>query len=1195
MRSVKERTTIFFKSGLNSCFLNICVLILAISATLLSGKSAFAQADQGAITGTVFDPQGAVVANANVTVTNVDTGFEVTTKTNDSGNYVFSPLKIGHYTVRCAAKGFKTETETGLMLNVQARLDVNCHLSIGQASESVSVQAGSGPLLETQQSTTGQVFSTETINETPLNQRNYVFVAQLAAGVEQTPGAAGSRAQGNGDFDANGQSFLQNDFILDGVDNNSSAIDFMNGASYVIKPPPDALSEFNVQTGDYSAELGHSAGAVINASIKSGTNNFHGDAWEYVRNDAFDAKSYFTGSQIPEYRQNQFGATIGGPFIKNHLFFFGDFEANRIVIGNSGLYTVPTMTMRQSPGNFSEFLTGSNNSDGNPHILYEPGSGGTARLGSACENPANVMCKSEVSPVVANLFTLFPKPNFGTADQTYNNLLVSLNQFNTTAQWDARVDWNVTAHDQAYSRLSISNNPIYTPDPYGSEVDGGGYGSDGGSRLSSKQFEVSETHVFSPSFINEIRFGFTYGAWLFQIADGNTDVSKALGFGGIPYSSGIGGLPWTQISDLGFIGPTCCVPAAEHANNGELLDNVTKIVGNHALKVGFQTQLIRSGYQAGAFDRGWYVYNGLYTAIPGVADTGSGMADFMSDEQASNEISNVGNANQYRWYRAAYIQDDWKVKSKLTVNLGLRYDRFNPLVDKHDNEANFVITGTGFNATTGLGSGTANFLMPNGKSIPNSGGGAIFLANAAADKVTIQNSGNAGLVNAQNLNFSPRIGFAYTFMPETVVRAGYGIFFGGLENGYGTNLTQNYPFVVQSTVNAPSCFAGSPCTTDGIHVATGWYTGVPWTDFPIVSVGLESTEYNVKTPYTENWNLTVERALNQTMTATVAYVGATARHIQENNWQGNDPMALTAPGTNTVPMQPFPNFGADAGNYYIASSNYHSLQASFQKHYSHGLQFLAAYTWSHSLDDEPGNANGSAAENLNVIPLKHDYGPSDWDVRQRFTLNGNYQLPFGLRRQFLNRKGAVDYLVGGWSINTMFVAETGSPFEVKSDNPSPAGLHYGSYTVRAVRIGDPFKGGGTPPNSLISSCPSQVKTTQHWFNPCAFTNPKPGTDIAPGQYITTYAAALPFLGGGKNQLTGPGYNRLNTSVFKRFPTFREQYLEFRADIFNTYNSPAYGTPEGDDTTNGGLITGTRSVGANSPDGRFVQLALKYVF
>src|SRR6185437_12254069 len=301
-------------------------------------------------------------------------GLTLTVRTDNSGNYVFSPIKIGNYKVSVTAPGFSTTTQENIQLHVQDRVAVNILLNTGETSTSITVSSAP-PLMQTQEGSTGQVIESKTINATPLNGRNWVFIAQLTSGVAPSNGA---RGQGKGDFNANGQRAEQNNFILDGVDNNTNAVDFLNGASFSVRPPPDALAEFKVQTGSYSAEFGHSAGAVVNASIKSGTNQIHGDLWEYWRNNILDARDYFATS-VPKYRQNQFGATLGLPVLKDKLFFFGDVEANRIVFAapHTGL-SVPTALMRT--GNFSELLNGDLVSGNNPIHLYQPGSGGTTEL-----------------------------------------------------------------------------------------------------------------------------------------------------------------------------------------------------------------------------------------------------------------------------------------------------------------------------------------------------------------------------------------------------------------------------------------------------------------------------------------------------------------------------------------------------------------------------------------------------------------------------------------------------------------------------------------------------------------------------------------------------------------------------------------------------------------------------------------------
>jgi hypothetical protein len=341
---------------------------MCLLGMIFNSQVAAAQVDQGAITGLVQDSTGAVVSNAQVTVTNIDTGLVLQGTTNGSGVYVFSPLKIGNYMVSATAKGFETTRQENLHLDAEQRLNVVIPLKPGAVSDTVTVTEAP-PLLETQTSSVAQVINSATINNTPLNGRNFVYIAQLTAGV--APPFGNTRGSGTGDFVANGQRAEQNNFILDGVDNNTNLVDFLNGSSYIVRPPPDALSEFSIQTSNFSAEFGHSAGAVLSASIKSGTNQVHGSVWEYVRNTSLDAKNW-NALTIPPYHENQFGATLGFPILKNRLFYFGDAEANRIAYSNPGTYSVPPALMRQ--GNFSELLNASLN--GQSVQLYQPNSGG---------------------------------------------------------------------------------------------------------------------------------------------------------------------------------------------------------------------------------------------------------------------------------------------------------------------------------------------------------------------------------------------------------------------------------------------------------------------------------------------------------------------------------------------------------------------------------------------------------------------------------------------------------------------------------------------------------------------------------------------------------------------------------------------------------------------------------------------------
>src|ERR1700677_105035 len=340
--------------------------VLICMCMLLAVPGIYAQVDQGTITGLVQDQSGAVVPKAKVTLTNADTGLVLDRNSNERGDYAFSPLKIGNYKVSATASGFQTTTRENLHLDAEQRLNIVLVLIPGAVSQTVTV-SDAAPLLQSETNAVGQVISTQTINDTPLNGRNWVYIAQLTAGV--APPFGNTRGSGSGDFVANGQRAEQNNFILDGVDNNTNLVDFLNGSSYVMRPPPDALSEFSLQTSNFSAEFGHSAGAVMSASIKSGTNQIHGDIWEYVRNGDLDALPW-NALTAPPYHENQFGATLGVPILRNHLFYFGDLEANRISVGQTNVLTPPTALMRQ--GNFTELLNPSLSGQSQPVQLYQP-------------------------------------------------------------------------------------------------------------------------------------------------------------------------------------------------------------------------------------------------------------------------------------------------------------------------------------------------------------------------------------------------------------------------------------------------------------------------------------------------------------------------------------------------------------------------------------------------------------------------------------------------------------------------------------------------------------------------------------------------------------------------------------------------------------------------------------------------------
>ncbi len=1168
--------------------------LMGVGILLFFGGFAFGQADQGTITGVVTDTTGAAIPNAQLTLTNIGTNLALQGKTNSDGIFVFSPVKIGEYTLTATAPGFATVVQEHLHLNIAQRLNVPMKLKPGSVTQTVRV-TGAPPVLQTQDAALGQTVSTQTIDNTPLNGRNWVFIAQLSAGT--APGN-GSRGTGTGDFSANGQREEENDFILDGVDNNTDTEDFLNGASFVVLPPPDALAEFKVQTSDYSAEFGHSAGAVVNASIKSGTNQVHGDVWEYFRNDALDARDYFAPKgPIPEYRENQFGATLGFPILRNKLFFFGDTQANRIVQGNPTTFTVPTALERQ--GNFSELLNPAINGTGIPIQLYQPGSaggpGGTDKL--SCNNQNNVFCPGQIDSVAEGILQMYPTPNANNG-AVYNNYVENINTTNNTFQYDTRVDWDLSSRDQAFARFSYSNMHQFMPSPLGSILDGD-YG-DGNDANIGENFAGSETHVFNPTLVNEFRVGYNFGNFTEKQFNSNSNISQALGLGGVPFSPNLGGLVDASISGISGFGTPYYYPTLENEHVLEILDNLTKVVGNHALKFGVDFQRINTAELQPVITPGAYNYTGQYTGIPGVANTGSGIADFLANEMNSALLGIANFTNDHRWMRSAYGQDDWRVTPKLTLNLGLRYDFFGPKTEADGEQANLSVT------SSGIGTGAGTF------EVPNSQQGAVpqtFTSILAANNIHVGTSSNPALVNSQKLNFAPRFGISYSMTNRAVVRAGYGIFYGGLEGfGYGVNLTQNVPFNFTSSIPSPACTTTS-CPTDGISMNTGFATVAPngpakFISFPTIT----AIAANAQTPYSEEYNLSTEYALTNTISATLSYVGGLTRHL-DVEYPIFQPHVLSFPGDYMYQYATFPTLGGVNYEQAIGSAHYNSLQAKLDKRYANGLGFMASYTWAHSID----NAQSDLADNQDygyrapgILPISDDMRNSAFDVRNRFTFDGNYDLPFGVGRRFLNHPGIVNEAVGGWSATLVFTAQTGNPFSLYSDIPTANGLDNAPPLVKA----NPMAAGGNPSmNSGLPAgytCPTHVGTPQQWYNPCAFANPRPGSDIvAPGTTptgnqivgpVTDPATVLQFAGGPLLSVYGPGMHQINTSIFKNFTTYHEQTLQFRADIFNLLNTPWFAVPSySNDGAYGGQITSTRQTGNFTPDARFIQFAMTYKF
>lgn len=1185
-------------------------ILALLCAVLLVAASASAQVDQGSVTGTVTDASGAIIPNAEVTLTDTGTGLAFQRTTSASGVYTFTPVKVGNYQLKVSAPGFRSTLRENLRVDVSQRLGVDVALQPGGVNEVVTVT--SSPQLQTQDAATGQVFETKTIDETPLNGRNYVFIAQLTTGVAP-PNQGFGQVAGAGDFTSNGGRVSQNNFVLDGVDNNSNMQDFLNGATYAVRPPPDALEEFKVQTSDYNAELGRGTGAAVNASIKGGTNSLHGSLWEYFSSDKLNASDYFDRTGKTSYHRNQFGATLGGPFWKDKLFYFADAQATLIsqYVPASPNNTVPTDAMRN--GDFSELLD-PNNTNGNGSIpLYLPGGNPTATAGGAedpngpqryltCNGVQNVICSNQINPIAQKILKLFPEPNQGSAHQAFQNYTVPPSaSTNNTTQYDARIDFNPSPKDQAFGRYSYSNNPSnYTP-PFGI-LDGGGFGSGGRNTNFGKSGVISETHFFSPTLSNELRVGYNWLNAAYLQANSKVNVAAQLGLGGIPFGPNLGGMP-----DIGFggyinsVGVAGYVPSNEKQNVLQILDNVSKVWGRHSLKFGVNLQHTRFYGLQPPNGLGSENFSSTYTSDPGNPSivSGSGVADFLLDDMNSSSITSSTPSTDVRWYDAVYAQDDWKVTPRLALNLGLRWEYTQPFQEVHDHQANFIGNFAGMNQ----GSGT--YLIP--QSQRNYPINATLLSLFAKDNITVKYTSNRSLIEPSHTDFAPRVGIAYMLNARTVLRAGAGVFYGGQENiGLGLNLGYNAPFFVSANFNptpnvCQNVNGAVTCPTNGQTLETGFSAALNAPNGGLQNFANLPTIYaqsqNGKSAYTTAYNLTFQQSVTSTLTYSIGYQGNVSRRLR-SSYSANVYPGIVPRGANGQLYNPFYDFGNIVQIANEGVGRYDSLQAKLDKRYSNGLYFLAGYTWSHCLDDAFGPIGQSVYggfRNPQYLSFRYDYGACTQDTRNRFTFSPQYELPFGAGKRFLNHGGVTNAVVGGWKTSFVFQVQSGAPVFVNSTNQGQ------SYPFR---VGDPLAAGGTPDPATQPQfvCATKTKTIQSWYNPCAFKNaPRAydggGVDDPANNLIDiSHAGLLPFGPAGRQSIPGPGFNRLDMSLFKNFAIpVHESSLQLRVDAFNVFNHPAFGNPNNSlRGANAGAITSSR-FSTLIPSARQLQVSMRYAF
>src|SRR5580658_2680160 len=786
-------------------FASLILLLLFCSA------SAWGQKDTGAIDGTVKDASGKVVVGAKVTVTDVDRGTVTETVSNGVGEYTVSPLKVGRYKVTVEKAGFKTVVAGPIVVEVQEHPTVDVTLQVGRVDETVTVTARS-PMLETETSDLGQVVSGDRAVTLPLNGRNYAQLALLGAGV--VPSEPGSRVETSYGFSSNGARALQNNYLLDGLDNNSNLGDVLTGQAYVIQPSVDAIEEFKVQTNAYSAEFGRGNGAILNAVIKSGTNSFHGDVYEFFRNDVLDGRNAFDISRQP-YRQNQFGATLGGPIIKDRTFFFVDYEGLRIAQALPQLSLVPTPA--EIGGDFSSFLTntpamsvdmGGNatntpavDCNGHPTFLGEifntrltkssnlnpSGVCGYPIGVDGAGNPTNIFPNGSIDPLAARLAALFPAPN---TNLNGANFIADPKRTASRNNFDVRVDHKLSDKDSIFGRFSYEDQPSFEPSPFQNVLDGGAF-QDGTEDDSFRSVAISETHVFSSNLVNEFRVGYNrINSHRFQL-NSDTNVAQQLDFPGVPFGPNLGGLPQISINDgTATIGSSGFLPAIEKQNSFAFTDNLTWIHGRHAWKFGTEIRDEQFTLFEPSAPRGTYNFASDFTDNPAAPTTGGeAFATFLLGIPDGGTLTNTHNVDYHRQIYSFYAQDDFRMTERLTFNLGLRYELFTTIKAAGKEQANFDFA-------------TDSLVVPQGQDAQ--------LTPFLAANIPVVRTGSAGLISPDLNNFAPRIGLAYKITDKLVLRTGYGIFYGGQENGPYSNPSPGFnpPFFVTQSFNPP-CFLSS--------------------------------------------------------------------------------------------------------------------------------------------------------------------------------------------------------------------------------------------------------------------------------------------------------------------------------------------------------------------------------------------------
>jgi len=1101
----------------------VILCIGAIVAALVFPTLMFGQFEAATVLGTIRDASGAVVPNCKVTLENINTGVSVEAATDANGNFEFVNQHPGTYRIRAEAQGFQTAVVDAFELRINARQRVDLSLQVGQASERVTV-TGAATLLETDSSSRGQVINQAQIHELPLNGRAYADLTLLSPGVAKSALENQTDASRDGSFNVNGSRSELNNFMLDGVDNNSYGTSNQGFSNQVIQANPDALAEFKIETNNYSAEFGRATGAVINATIKSGTNEFHGEVWEFFRNTVLNAQGFFkpvTGVKLP-FNQNQFGAAGGGPIKKDKMFFFADYEGFRRVSHPIQFATLPTTAMTQ--GNFSSF-------------------------GVPIANPINgtaysngIIPQSAFTPLASAVLSALPAPNLPGNSNNYES---APGDTFYNDKGDFRYDYFLSQKLTFFARYSQSDNRIFNPDSIPNPVSTSN--NNGNVYVRNKQGVAGVTWTISPTSVLEVRAGIDYtlagktppslglSTPQFYIPNQPTDSSLAGGLFTVGLNGGL--TAWGRSSSN---------PQFQYPFVGDPKVVFTKIVHRHSVKTGFEFQLIDTAVNdfhpqygtenfAGTFsDPAFFTNPSALNSLTGVQKQVYSVADFIFGAPNHYELDNNPVAHLRQRMYFAYVQDDWKVSDKLTLNLGLRYEFATPQYERDNKLSNF---------------------LPSANALIYASSGSLY---------------NRALVHPDTHNFAPRLGLAYQLTPKTVIRGGYGISFVQFNRLGGENLlAYNGPNIVDAFIDQVPTQA--VCTS--ISAAPGsCYRTTPQgfppnfaspAAFNPLNTQLRYIPENERTPYVQSWHLTVQRELAKDLVLDVAYVGSHSVGLiilaDENQALPNQ----LGQNLSLAARRPFSTFNTIEISWNGGFATYNALQAKLEKRFSGGFYLLNSFTWSKALDNAPGHLENYDGDNsrVNFYDISNDKGISSYNQPLNDTLSLLYDLPFGRNRRFELHNAFLDAIAGGWGVNLINTMTSGLPLNIT----------YGATTQASVSSLT------TPrPNLTGASFYLSTGNPLYYLNAAAFSVP---------------SYAQPWGNAPRNIVHDPAFYDLDFGLHKNFRLWAEsKSLQFRAEAFNLLNRTNFAPPGTLSSNSSGFGVFTSTYPA-----RQVQLALKLVF